>query len=305
MSTGTGRRTVPTDAGVQSDMPISRSFLGITAALAAAFAGVLGFAFTRDPSPLARLPSPMAAVRDAAYGPGPSHRLDVAFEPGRPRPAVVMIHPGGWMQGDKSAYHALMAEYAAFGYATVSLNFRPSGVARFPAAIDDCRLALRWLRANAPAYGIDPARIAVMGWSSGAHLAMLLALTDGDVQAVVAVSGVYDFLMEERGAFPNRGDDPAVVRFLGAPPREIPDVARRASPLRHLDRDDPPMLVIHGELDRRIDAEQARHLARALKALGRADEVVILPGADHGRDVLPADPSCRRRIRDFLDRRLR
>lgn len=281
-----------------------KRFAAVAAVLSAGFGGVLLVAFTRDPSPLARLPSPLATARDAAYGPGPYHRLDVAFEPGRSRPAIVMIHPGGWMMGDKSAYHGLMAEYAGLGYATVSLEFRPSGVARFPAALDDCRLALRHLREHAARYGIDPARIALMGWSSGAHLAMLLALGDGGVQAVVAVSGAYDFLMEERGAFPNRADDPAVVRFLGAPPREIPDVARRASPLHHLDKDDPPMLVFHGELDRRIDAEQARHLARSLKVLGRTDEVVLLPGADHGRDVLPAEAATRARVRGFLAKML-
>ena len=279
---------------------MNKALIGITGALGAAFAALVAVAFARDPSPLSRLSAPLATARDLAYGPDAHHRLDVAYAPGLVRPAIVMIHPGGWMQGDKSAYHGLMAEYAGLGYATVSLNFRPSGVAKFPAAIDDCRLALRWLRANAASYGIDPARIGVMGWSSGAHLAMLLALTDGGVQAVVAVSGVYDFLMEERGAFPNRADDPAVVRFLGAPPREIPDVARLASPLHHLDKTDPPMLVFHGELDRRIDVEQARHFARALRALGRTDGVILLPGADHGRGVEPGDPGSRRTIREFL-----
>lgn len=222
------------------------------------------------------------------------------------------------MQGDTSAYHGMMAEYARLGYVTASLDFRPSGTAVFPAAFQDCRKALRWLRARAGTYGIDPRRIGVTGHSSGAHLAMLLALADeefeletdgsgtsGRVQAAVCVSGVYDFLMEERGSFPNAEDDPAVVRFLGGLPRQHPELARRASPLSHLSADDPPLLVIHGELDRRIDAEQARRFDRVSKALGRADRVVLLPGAGHGRDVLPDDEAGRRLVRDFLDRQLR
>lgn len=118
------------------------------------------------------------------------------------------------MQGDKSAYHGMLAEYARLGCVTASLDFRPSGTAVFPAAFQDRRKALRWLRARAGTYGIDPRRIGVTGHSSGAHPAMLLALADeefeietdgsgtsGRVQAAVCVSGVYDFLMEERGSF--------------------------------------------------------------------------------------------------------
>lgn len=273
-----------------------------------------------DTSPLARLPDSLAVARGVSYGPGKHHTLDVAYERARsrPRPAIVMIHPGGWMRGDKSAYHALMAEYAQRGYATVSINFRPSGAARFPAALQDCKRAVRWLRVHAADYGVDPGRIGVTGWSSGAHLAMLVALTDDDfekggespgvssrVQAAVCVSGVYDFLLQNGGRFPNAQDDEAVVRFLGSTPSQDPGTARRASPLHHLSEDDPPVLVFHGELDRRIDVEQARHFARASRALGREDEGVVLPGEGHGRDVLPRDPESRRTVVRFFARHLR
>jgi acetyl esterase/lipase len=291
--------------------------LGVAAAAGIAAVAVLGAA--RDGSPLGRAPAELAVVRNAAYGPDLHHRLDLvhARDVGRLRPALVMIHPGGWMQGDRSAYHGWMLPYARLGYATVSLDFRPSGVAPYPAAVRDVKRAVRWLRANATSYGIDPGRIGVTGWSSGAHLAALVALSDdafeadgahpgvsARVQAVVAVSGVYDFLMRERGAFPNAGDVAAVVRFLGGPPDADPEKARRASPLHHLTADDPPLLAIHGELDRRIDVEQARQLARALRALGRADEVILLPGLDHGRDVFPGDLPTRGRIQAFLARHL-
>jgi acetyl esterase/lipase len=279
----------------------------LAASLTAALAVVAWLGVSTDTSPLARLEKPWAAARDVAYGAGEHQRLDIVYDRtlSRPRPAVVMIHQGGWTQGDKSAYHGWMAPFARSGYVTVSVNFRPSGVDRYPAAVDDCELALRWLRDHATSYGVDPARIGVTGWSSGAHLAMMLALRGNEVKAAVCVSGVYDFLMEAAGAFPNREDDPAVVRFLGVSPRENPELARRASPLTHLSPGDPPLLVFHGELDPRIDVEQARHFARASKALGRRDDVVPLPGEGHGRDVFPGDPDSRRRVREFFAKHLR
>ncbi len=274
-------------------------------------AGGVLVAFRTDKAPLLKMPANLELRRDVPYGPLGHQALDLLHDPAPspPRPAIVMIHPGGWMMGDKSAYHGLMIEYAQMGYVTVSINFRPSGVATFPAAFDDGRLALRWLRANATSCGVDPARIGVTGWSSGAHLAMLLALADGDaaerVQAAVCFAGVYDFLMDRQGAFPNRDDDAAVRQFLGGTPRQKPDLARRASPLTHLTVDDPPLLVFHGERDPRIDAEQARHFATTSTALGRRDDVVLLPDVDHGRDVLPGDPDSRRRVREFFARHLR
>jgi acetyl esterase/lipase len=278
--------------------------------------------YVADPSPLAHLPDRLESGRDVAYGANEYHRLDIVYDLdcSRLRPALVMIHEGGWLEGDKSSYHPLMVEYAQLGYVTVTINFRPSGVARFPAAVEDCKLAVRWLRAHAAGYGVDAERIGVMGWSSGAHLAMMIALTDesigleGDgpfqgvssrVQAAVCVSGVYDLLLEEKGDFPNSENDPAIVWFLGGTPRQKRELARRASPVAYLSRDDPPVLVLHGEKDPRIDAEQARQFALALQAIGRKDAVVLLPGDGHGTDVLPRDPQQRRRVREFFARNLR
>lgn len=278
-------------------MPMRRAAIVL---VLVALAGLGWWGATRDTSALAKFAEGLELERDVAYGPDPRQRLDlVRARGGGPRPALLMIHPGGWSQGDKSAYHGWMPVYARLGYVCVSVNFRPT----YPAAIDDVRSALRWLRARPD---IDPARIGVTGWSSGAHLALLIALEGEErVRAAVAVSGVYDFLMERSGAFPNSGTDPVVVAFLGGAPRRIPDVARRASPFHHLTADDPPLLVFHGERDRRIDVEQARQLASALEALGRSDEVVILPGLDHGRDVFPGDEESRRKIRDFFGKHLK
>jgi len=295
---------------------LSLAGLGIVS-LALAFISAHVF----DPSPLTHLPDGLEVRRDVPYGNHKYHKLDIVSARDRvlPRPAIVMIHEGAWMAGDKSSYHSLMAEYAQLGYVTASIDFRPSTVARFPAAVEDCRRAVRWLRMHASEFGIDPKRIGVMGYSSGAHLAMMLALDDqadprkgaapdshgsSRVQAAVCVSGVYDLLLEEKGDFPNDENDPAVVQFLGGAPRQQRDLARRASPVAYLSPDDPPLLVLHGEVDRRIDVEQARQFALALRAIGRQDRVILLPEG-HGIDVLPRDPRQRRLVRTFFARHLR
>lgn len=294
--------------------------LRIVGAVSMVFGLAAWAAYQVDRSPLEGLPDSLTVRREVAYGAGGYQKLDIIHPstPGPLRPALVMVHPGAWKQGDKASHHGMMAEYARLGYVTLSLNFRPSGAAKFPAALQDCKRAVRWLRVHAADYGVDPARIGVTGYSSGAHLALLLALSDdafereeahpgvsSRIQAAVGVSGVYDLLMESRGAFPNDGNDAALLCFLGESPVQNPDLARRASPLTHLTPDDPPLLLFHGEQDRRIDAEQARHFARASRALGRRDDVVLLPEAGHGRDVLPEDPRSRQLIRGFFARHLR
>jgi acetyl esterase/lipase len=258
----------------------------LTAAAFAVLAGVAYLGATHDTSPLAR--SRFAVERDVPYGPDPRQRLDLVRVDG---PLLLFIHPGGWRSGDKSAYHRWMLHFAERGYATASVNFR---FGRHPAAIDDVRAALAWLRAN-----VKPSRIGVCGWSSGAHLALLLALDGGGVQAAVGVSGPYDFLMPASGAFPNREDDPNLLAYLGATPSADPERARKASPYHHLTPDDPPLLLIHGEADRVVDVEQARHLARKAKDV----ELIVLPGADHGRDCFPAE--ALKRVEAFLARRLK
>src|SRR5688572_23672266 len=186
-------------------MSMTRRAALVGASLTVALAVVAWLGASADTSPLKRVEAPWTVARDVAYGPLEHQRLDLVYDKSLSplRPAIVMIHPGGWMQGDKSAYHGWMGPYAREGYVTVSVDFRPSGVARFPAAVEDVELALRWLRDHAADYGVDPERIGVTGYSSGAHLAMMLARRENGVKAAVCVSGVYDFLMETRGAFPN------------------------------------------------------------------------------------------------------
>ena len=118
------------------------------------------------------------------------------------------------------------------------------------------------------------------------------------------MAGIYDFLPVAHGHFPNRADDPAVVGLLGGTPAENQELAKRASPRRQLSVDDPPLLVFHGEKDQRIDVEQARQLAITSEALGRDDNIMLLPGEGHQIGVLPRNSDDRKLVREFFARHL-
>src|SRR5438132_14041569 len=133
-------------------------------------------------------PGAITVVRDIPYREGPSKRwrLDLAMKKaphGKPRPAVVVIHGGGWLEGDRSSFasrkHGVpgnIEDFAELGFVAVTINYRLSGEAPFPAALEDCKCAVRWLRAHAGKYNVDPKRIGAYGNSAGGHLALLLGL---------------------------------------------------------------------------------------------------------------------------------
>lgn len=218
--------------------------------------------------------------------------LDIA-EPKRltkPVPAVVHIHGGGFWGGSKSAHHAV--RYAEAGFIGVSINYRLSGVAPFPAAVQDCKAAIRWLRANAEKYQIDADHIGVWGTSTGRHLAAILGTSGGDpylegfggmptntslrkyrgkevtfefsseVQAVVAHFGPTDFLKMGGN---HSGPTSAESGFLGGKITGIKEQVRRANPITNVDKDDPPILLVHGRKDMGVIFNQSELLYAALK----------------------------------------
>jgi pectinesterase len=208
---------------------------------------------------------PHLDVEFARYGDS-SLKLDL-FRPknqSRRLPAVVGIHAGAWQRGNKKNFRKPCLALASRGFVTVSINYRLSDEASFPAQIEDCKAAVRWLRASADKYGIDENRIGAIGHSAGGHLAALLATTGGvselegdggnpsqssDVQAAVAIGGQTDLLNDhvrkesatERGEFWRK--------FLGGSQVEKTDLYRLASPIHHFDNDDPPLYLITGERD--------------------------------------------------------
>ena len=202
-----------------------------------------------------------------------------------PAPVIVWIHGGGWRRGGKKQCPAVAL--VPDGYAVASINYRLSSVAPFPAQIEDCKAAVRWLRANAANYNLDADRIGVWGMSAGGHLAALLGTSgevpelegSGDnmqyssrVQAVCDVAGPVDLL-----ALTNLGPERrfAIEGLLGGAPEK--DKATTASPLHYVSKDDPPFLIVHGESDRVVPVEQSQRLYEELRKAGVNATLKILP----------------------------
>jgi acetyl esterase/lipase len=189
-------------------------------------------------------------------------------------PVIVRIHGGAWRHGDKSAQRSV-ANYIKRGYIGVAINYRFSQQAPFPVQIEDCKAAIRWLRAHAEKYGIDPQRIGVMGSSAGGHLAALLGTTgDADVfdvgenlefsSAVCAVVdnfGPTDFFRTE-GAPPTAYS--AVHQLLGGTVAEKQELAKSASPITYVSPADPPFLIMHGDKDPLVPILQSELLHASL-----------------------------------------
>jgi acetyl esterase/lipase len=201
-----------------------------------------------------------------------------------PVPVVIHVHGGGWRRGSRR--HPLPAlgdgfypGLAATGIAVAAIDYRLSGEARYPAAVDDVRAAVAWARSALPGYGVTPGPLALWGDSSGGHLALLTALTTAAVDGVVAWFPVTDL-----AALRGPGDDDPESRealFLGAPPARVPDLARAASPISHVHAAAPPMLLLHGDSDTMVPADQSIRFAQALREAGGTATLELVPGASH------------------------
>jgi len=183
---------------------------------------------------------------------------------GGPFPAVLFIHGGGWASGDRSQLRNPAAYLAERGIAGVAVSYRLSGQATYPAAIEDVKEAVRWVRANAARYKIHPDWLGAAGSSAGGHLAALLALTANDserVKAVVPLNPVLDLTSLDPGSG-------MVAKFLGAPCAERIELCREASPVFRVRPGAPPFYIMHGTDDKTVPYSQAAAMAEKLKAAG-------------------------------------
>lgn len=249
-------------------------------------------------------PSAGPVHRDLRYGPHPERNvLDLYLPaPGSPTPApvVVWIHSGGWYTGGKGNGGAARA-LVARGYAVAALTYRFSQDAIFPAQIEDCQRALRWLRAHARTYGLDPARFGAWGGSAGGHLVALLGTAPdafpappddphrdlpATVSAVCAHNPPTNFATWDSQALPNPAvvanqPDSMVARLLGDTPDRAPAAARRASPLTYVTARAAPFFLVHGDRDRAVSPQQSTTFHAALRAAGVESTLHLIPGAGH------------------------
>jgi acetyl esterase/lipase len=220
----------------------------------------------------------------------------------RGRPLVIYIHGGGWQGGHTrhsgafANWPGVLASLAAQGYVVASIEYRLSGEAPFPAAFDDVKAALQWLRSQAAVYGIDPSRAVIWGGSAGGHLAALTAVTCESnqtgsvkdaasrcVQGFVAWYGIFDMagILEAEGARAANAPS-AGSRFLACEKRRCdPKLVASASPIVHVDTNDPPSLLIHGRGDAVVNVDQSVRFHETLHARGVASTLKIIDGVDH------------------------
>ena len=251
-----------------------------------------------------RIPDDVELIRDVEYGNGDGRplRLHVVRpkeRPESPLPAIVWVHGGAWLGGSRDGGIGRLVPMARRGYVGASIEYRLSPEAAFPAQIEDCKAAVRFLRAHADEYGIDPERIGAWGASAGGHLVALLGTTGGveplegtggnpdqssRVQAVVDFYGPADLL--RMGDEPSRIDhdapnSPEALLIGGAVP-ENPEKARAASPITYVTSDDPPFLIVHGDRDDVVPPGQSVLLRDALEAAGVPATLQVVEGAGHG-----------------------
>jgi acetyl esterase/lipase len=217
-----------------------------------------------------------------------------------PLPSIVMIHGGAWIAGDKS-YDAIHArKFAARGYVVMVINYRLAPTHKYPAQIDDCFEAIRWLVAHAPSYRVDEQRIGVWGYSAGGHLAALVATNPRAgiprVKACVVGGAPCDLRLLP--------DNNALLKgFLGGTRKEIPDVYDAASPIHHVSSDDPPMFLFHGEADGLVPIDFSVGMQQRLADHSVSCEFLSLEKKTHIMAFL--DRTAIQRSIDFFDQHLR
>jgi acetyl esterase/lipase len=213
-------------------------------------------------------------------------------EPG-PHPGVLLVHGGAWHGGRREEMHRIAMRLARRGYVAVSVDYRLAAAALYPAPLDDLQAALGWMRAEATTLALDPQRIAVWGYSAGAHLAALLALGRPETRLRAVVAGG---LPADLAGF----DNLVVRRFLGVARDEDPALWEEASPVRWVRPGAPPFFLYHGRRDRLVPPDQTRQMAEALAAAGVPHEVFARPGGHI--DTFLDDDALTVRALAFLDR---
>jgi acetyl esterase/lipase len=270
----------------------------------------ISFMVARDreapwPTSVAQFPGGVTAHGDITYA-QPLHYRPLLLDLYTPatkgsHALVVYVHGGAWVRGTKREVGpvrdgpAVLAQLAQRGFVVAAVEYRLDGEAKFPAAVQDVKAAIRFLRSRAAEYGIDPSRVGIFGGSAGGQLAALAGTSCGVaaldpptepgasppsdcVQAAAAWYGVHDFR-----TVPTPPGQTGPGPYLGCPTRQCPtETLRFASPVAYVDPKDPPFLLIHGLADKLVAVSQTREFEAALRAAGVPVKAIYIPGVDHG-----------------------
>lgn len=241
-------------------------------------------------------------------------KLDMAVPPKGegPFPVVVCVHGGGWRMGNKKDFHPWLPALADHGFVAVSVGYRLAPEHQFPCQLEDCKTAVRFLRANADKYRIRKDRVGVIGYSAGGHLVSLMGLTDAKcgfegrqfpeessaVQCVVDYFGPTDFAAFGKDAAAQRS---MLAPLMGGTYAEKAADHDKASPVTHVKKDAPPFLIFHGTKDFIVPIEQSRTFADKLKKAGANVTYVEVPDENHGWIGKPAKETTARTLWFFKD----
>ena len=282
-----------------------------------------------DRTKRSRIPEGVAVERDIVYARIGDRDLPLdIYIPGtaaKPMPVIIWVHGGGWKGGSKGGISRPVGVLSR-GYALVSVEYRLSGEAIWPAQIEDCKAAVRWTRANAKAYGLDRDRIGAWGSSAGGHLVAMMgvagdvekfdthreyAKTSARVQAVCDWVGPTDFTQMDahrpQGARLVHDDpDSPESRLVGGPIQNDPysAICADANPIHYVTNDDPPILIMHGDRDMSVPVHQSELFYKALKKAGVDATFYVVKGGGHGfRDARNDSPEDLSNMAiDFFDR---
>jgi acetyl esterase/lipase len=291
----------------------------------ALLAGSLHLPADTNPPSAASAPDDLVLLHDVVIGKGGDRDLhaEIAYPKNASAllPAIVFIHGGGWIGGTYKQSPIIQIAHA--GYFAASIEYRLSNVAKWPAQIQDSKLGVRWLRANAAQYHVDPNRIGAWGESAGGHLVACLGTMadvkayEGDggypgvssaVQAVVDYYGPTDFVT------PGNYSDQAIKLtegLFGVPYKQNPELWKSGSPVDYVKAGDPPVLMVHGDADTLVPLAQSTVFDAALTKAGVPHQLLIVKNAGHGLGaphfavVSPSYDDIRKITYAFLDKYLK
>lgn len=304
-------------------MPTSSCYCGKNARRALVVLALFGTALTLAWSVLAA--DDVVVEENVTYGRvgDVELQLDIAHpkDGSGPYPGILFIHGGAWAGGERTAYRGLIERAARNGYVAAQISYRltgfdpatKTGKVPFPAQLNDCKCAVRWMRSVADKYHVDPDRIGVTGGSAGGHLSLLVGFVgedaglEGDgghadcssrVKAVVNYCGPTDLVREYEQV---QAVQPFLMALCGGTPESAADAYRAASPVNYLSPDDPPVLTLHGDKDDIVPVDQARLLDEKMQAAGLPHELLVLEGQGHAIKSDKADAA----FWQFFDKHLK